>query len=673
MFFITKRKLQQRLAPLQDKLGKVKAEQKTLRDEIKKLRRLVQKQNTTKTVPTLDNPTGVYDLVITPCEISDHHGTGVLLRRIFGKSHSLWCLRSGDFYDGRELSNARNTLYQWDSLPQKGRIAALLDCFGEAHIRRIAVVPYHKADLEMALILSEVHNAPLCIYIMDDNCLLGGGIPAALMQKALQRANLRLAISGEMRNAYETSFKKKFLVLPPVVEKKDILLKPMASGYESRTNGVIVGNIWSKDWLDSLCAVTRESGIKLDWYGNVDAPNLETSRLELMAAGITPIGFLPENELTTILIRYGFAVIPSSKLDSTEPANREAIGRFSLPSRISYLVAAHQIPIIVLGAKETCAAQFITHFNLGEVTPYDTGKFSEAVVKVNTLSRKKEITDSCFKIAHFLASDDIAEWIWESLKTGMPADDRFEKLIPRDETSLVPYLDDPIDDSIYFAEEYSILRCLKRASFNADFVIDVGCSTGVWADSIASLYPNAKIVLVDPLLKQHLALNSYYEKKNPNFAWECSAVGAQESSIKLLVTPDLYRSSLVGLNEGVEYDEVTVPLVTVDFLATKYNLSGRGILKADVQGAEHLVLEGARSTLAMIDVIMLELTLVGVLPNAKGFLEMLNHMDSLGFEYYDEAGGWRDPVEGHLLQQDVVFIRKELKNRLFSIKAETVL
>ena len=52
---------------------------------------------------------------------------------------------------------------------------------------------------------------------------------------------------------------------------------------------------------------------------------------------------------------------------------------------------------------------------------------------------------------------------------------------------------------------------------------------------------------------------------------------------------------------------------------------------------------------------------------------MLNHMDSLGFEYYDEAGGWRDPVEGHLLQQDVVFIRKELKNRLFSTRAETAL
>jgi hypothetical protein len=39
---------------------------------------------------------------------------------------------------------------------------------------------------------------------------------------------------------------------------------------------------------------------------------------------------------------------------------------------------------------------------------------------------------------------------------------------------------------------------------------------------------------------------------------------------------------------------------------------------------------------------------------------MLNLLAQLGFRYYDETGEWRSPIDGTLLQKEVVFIRQDL-------------
>jgi hypothetical protein len=42
----------------------------------------------------------------------------------------------------------------------------------------------------------------------------------------------------------------------------------------------------------------------------------------------------------------------------------------------------------------------------------------------------------------------------------------------------------------------------------------------------------------------------------------------------------------------------------------------------------------------------------------KTFLEMQLLMNSLGYDYHDDAGGWRCPRTGRLVQKDVVFRRR---------------
>src|SRR5262249_57628274 len=86
----------------------------------------------------------------------------------------------------------------------------------------------------------------------------------------------------------------------------------------------------------------------------------------------------------------------------------------------------------------------------------------------------------------------------------------------------------------------------------------------------------------------------------------------------------------------------------------------RGVLKIDVQFAEHLVLAGAKQLLPQVDALLVELSLVRYNPEALLFAEMYQVIRDLGFRYYEDVGGWRSPVDGTTLQKDVLFLRNQL-------------
>lgn len=102
-------------------------------------------------------------------------------------------------------------------------------------------------------------------------------------------------------------------------------------------------------------------------------------------------------------------------------------------------------------------------------------------------------------------------------------------------------------------------------------------------------------------------------------------------------------------------------------------LKGRGILKIDVQYAEHLALAGAKRALAeSVDVVVLELTLRPPLKTAKSLLELVSDMDEMGFVYFDDVGEWRNPQSGNLEQKDILFVRRSLADEIAPVSLEDV-
>jgi hypothetical protein len=270
---------------------------------------------------------------------------------------------------------------------------------------------------------------------MDDQNIHVNSIPDRFMVELLDRSELRLGISRELCNTYEEKYGYKFYLLPPVIPGE--LIRERVESFPDNDPGarpgILIGNLWSQRWLERLRSLTRETGYKIDWYGNPRdgsiSPDWSTKdEIELQREGITVKGYLPETQLVDYLRAAPYAVIPTGESD--EPSDRPEIAKLSLPSRLPFIVATSNTPIIVLGRTDSVAARFVNYFGIGKVAGYAPDNFQSAVEQVCQLENQLKFRERAAGIASVFSSAGIANWIWQSLACGNPIDSRFEDLIP---------------------------------------------------------------------------------------------------------------------------------------------------------------------------------------------------------------------------------------------------
>lgn len=609
------------------------------------------------------------DVIITPNEVNDKHGTGILVRRIFGTSPNIVSIRSMNTYKGEHHFGDLNLCISHQKLSRFESFQTIIQSLGTVSINRIICIPLSPDDVITAIAIKELFDAPLCTYILDDQNIHINGISDALMRELLTKSSLRLAISPEMRDAYETKYRLNFWLLPAVVDSNLIqdqaILPSQPDQTESRgaeSRGVMIGSVWSEYWFELLRQTLDGLGLQIDWYKNNDFKWLAEKRSSLSQLGLIERDYIKNEEnFVEQLRRYAYAVIPSGTLDHNDPYR--SVGYLSLPSRIPQLLATANLPMIVLGSRKTAAARFVERFNIGVVCDYDSLSFKEAVEKITHPETQRIMRQNAAAIANTFADEGIAEWIWRSLEQGQPCDDRFEKLLHRSPADLTFFIEPPHPPDIFedFVPIYRALRRLKWRGFRPDFVVDVGASVGVWSYTINKLFPDSRFLLIDPLISKYDAgSRNYFTGQQSNFELVEVAISNYSGQSSLQVSPDLYGSSLLHPADFRSYETVDIDVKTLDQLAAEKQLTGRGILKIDVQCAEHLVLEGASHLLEQIDVLAVELSLVRYDEQAKVLPEMLSLISQLGFHYFDDAGEWRSPVDGALLQKDILFVRESL-------------
>jgi len=640
----------------------------SLQKESEELRkRLANVIERTEPVPTPHKQfSSPVDVVVTPNEVNLQHGTGVLLTRIFGAGNGVVSIRTMNNYG--EVHNFGEAAY---CLPCTGMSRE--DVFRQVYqwlrgvkVRNVICVPFLHDDLIVAIAAKEIFHAPLCIYIMDDHNLFGGGIPHTVMREALEKASLRLAISPEMQRAYESKYRVKFWLLPPVVSPDLVRTTLNLPVVGSKRTGVMIGNIWGQRWLDLLRATIRESGFQIDWYcNNPGATWLAFSKDLLKRDGIALCDPLPEKELSEVLSRHTFALVPSGTMDESDD-NRK-VAQLSLPTRIPFIVATSHTPIIVMGNPNVASARFVQRFGLGLSCGYTAAAFRTAVEEILRPETQSAIRTRACDIGPLFSAEGIANWIWSAMELGEPSDLKYEKLMPLPRGESGYYVDPPAPNGMVddFIPVYKAFSRLKRMGYTPDFSIDVGASVGIWSDTVHHVFPHCRFVLVEPLASRYDKVSRELFTQRYNFEVVECALSDREGLVSLKVSGDLYASSLLHISSVATLKEVIqVSSTTMDALAEEKKISGRGIVKIDAQWAEHLVLNGGRSFLAaQVDIVVLELTFGRQHPEAKTFLEMLNFMRDLGFEYFDDAGEWRDPNHGILEQKDVLFARCGLFKR----------
>ncbi|MGI0481776.1 beta-1,6-galactofuranosyltransferase [Geminocystis sp. CENA526] len=371
---------------------------------------------------------GNYDFIISHSEVNDRHGVGVLLKRIFKDDQNIVSIRSRNLYDGIDDFGNFNFLIHHDNYDISAIEEQVRSTLGNLKPKRILCIPYFLDDILTAIAVKNMFDVPLCSYLMDDQNIYINEVPDEYIKELLDKSDLCFGISRNLCQAYEQKYSKKIWFVPPVapsqfILKDTIIVPPQVQ----EQHGVLIGNIWSQAWLDRLRETVRGSGVKIDWYGNPHRGWIKFEETELAQDGIIFRGYVEsEADLVAKLREASFAVIPTAQEISSD--ERMEIAKLSLPSRIPFLVATAHIPLLVMGNRQTAAANFVTDFQLGIVSNYDCLEFREKIAWLTDAQNQDIIRHQASNLSQFLSSEGMENWIWDSLAQKFPVDSRFEKL-----------------------------------------------------------------------------------------------------------------------------------------------------------------------------------------------------------------------------------------------------
>jgi hypothetical protein len=365
-------------------------------------------------------------LVITHAELSSRHGTGALLLKILRNEPSLAVFYSKDFFKAHDIEVPAFLIQSSGNQLSSGRRLVQTRVSGKK-IQRILCVPFYEDEVQTALAAQEWTGAPLALYIMDDQNVHVHEIPDKPLARLIGRANICVAISPALCAAYTEKFQRQFWLAPPSADP-DLFVPPgYEFGVKSPPRGILVGNLWSSHTLAQFRETIRQSGFQIDWCGNAGKPFIQLNLEELRKEGIFLHSHLPERELIELARAADFAVIPAGTLDDSDTHNW--LARASLPSRIVYLMATANIPMVVMGHPETAAAQFVTRLHLGAVCNYDPVSFREAISQVTDPATAVKLREQAKTLSPTFSSRELATWLWRSMDQRHAIDNRFESLL----------------------------------------------------------------------------------------------------------------------------------------------------------------------------------------------------------------------------------------------------
>lgn len=131
---------------------------------------------------------------------------------------------------------------------------------------------------------------------------------------------------------------------------------------------------------------------------------------------------------------------------------------------------------------------------------------------------------------------------------------------------------------------------------------------------------------------------------------------AQATSSMLRIRRDMPELSSISLGDPTIIQCKTMSL---DDMAKKTAIQEINLLKIDVQGAEHLVLQGASEIIRNTSMVWTETSLKRLYTMSSDFISLYNQFYSLGFKLMELEPGFRGP-DRELLQCDALFINERI-------------
>jgi FkbM family methyltransferase len=208
---------------------------------------------------------------------------------------------------------------------------------------------------------------------------------------------------------------------------------------------------------------------------------------------------------------------------------------------------------------------------------------------------------------------------------------------------------------------YGALLALKERGVSPRFAIDGGACKGDWTRVFTAIYPQCKVLLIEPQTRHRATLATFSESSPDRLRFSPSLLGPPGlDTTPFTVMDDTYGgtgSSVLPENSDMPRHVEPMPVTTLDRLLEMLSLPPPDFIKLDVQGYELEVLKGATRALAAAEIVLLEVSTWEYNQGAPLVAEVLAWMDAAGFRAYDVVD-LRRRGDAVLLQLDVVFVSK---------------
>jgi FkbM family methyltransferase len=202
-----------------------------------------------------------------------------------------------------------------------------------------------------------------------------------------------------------------------------------------------------------------------------------------------------------------------------------------------------------------------------------------------------------------------------------------------------------------------LLLHVEARGLAPDLIFDVGAHRGHWTRLATAVFPNARVVMVEPQAEMEAELSELC--RSGRHEWIRAGAGARpgDAILGIYGDADLVGSSYVAdyLPPGGTWRATSI--VTLDSLANARGIPD--VVKLDVQGFELEVLKGAEALFGSTELFIVEVYFFRFSKRMSLVSEVVRFMADRGYEIYDVAEILPRPWDGALGQADIAFARRE--------------
>jgi FkbM family methyltransferase len=201
-----------------------------------------------------------------------------------------------------------------------------------------------------------------------------------------------------------------------------------------------------------------------------------------------------------------------------------------------------------------------------------------------------------------------------------------------------------------------------------DLIIDVGANIGQYASRLRRDGYKGKIRSFEPLPAIHAELVKAASGDQHWVVEEPVALGRCDGQIEIERSAESDMSSILPQNDlhkaisptSAIMERLRVPMRRLDSVLPDADLEGhRTLVKLDVQGFEHDVMEGMGRLWPLIDGLQIEMSLVPIYDGEVSWRETIDMVERRGFVLAMLLPGYYERKLGRQLQVDGLFFRPE--------------